>query len=90
MYCKFCGEKIDDNVAFCSKCGQNLTGEPMRQPLKENVTFSVKEKIMRIINIIIYATIYFIAIITFIYLVVFGGGIVPAVIILLVTILVLC
>lgn len=24
MFCKHCGEKIDDNAAFCSKCGANL------------------------------------------------------------------
>lgn len=27
MFCKFCGEKIEDNSIFCSKCGAKLTGE---------------------------------------------------------------
>lgn len=25
MFCKFCGEKLDDNAAFCSKCGAKLS-----------------------------------------------------------------
>ena len=27
MFCKFCGEKMEDNATFCSKCGANLTSE---------------------------------------------------------------
>lgn len=27
MFCKFCGEKIEDNAVFCSKCKANLTSE---------------------------------------------------------------
>jgi hypothetical protein len=27
MFCKFCGEKIEDNTIFCSKCGAKLTSE---------------------------------------------------------------
>ena len=27
MFCKFCGEKIEDNAIFCSKCGAKLTSK---------------------------------------------------------------
>ena len=27
MFCKFCGEKIEDNATFCSRCGAKLTTE---------------------------------------------------------------
>lgn len=27
MFCKICGEKIEDNAIFCSKCGAKITGE---------------------------------------------------------------
>ena len=26
MFCKFCGNQIDDDAVFCSKCGKNLGG----------------------------------------------------------------
>ena len=31
MFCKFCGAQLDDNAAFCSKCGANLSA-PAEQP----------------------------------------------------------
>ena len=26
MFCRFCGEKIDDDAVFCSKCGVRVKG----------------------------------------------------------------
>jgi len=35
MYCTKCGEKIDDNVSWCQKCGQPLQGDtPPPLPVK--------------------------------------------------------
>ena len=57
MFCKFCGEKIDEKTLFCPKCGgkqieneinsSNGTIESSTIPIKKKV---VSEKIIKIIQ----------------------------------------
>ena len=35
--CKFCGEKIEDNAIFCSKCGAELTSEETTNVLSSEI-----------------------------------------------------
>ena len=38
MYCKYCGNKLDDNALFCSNCGKKIEGrETEEKPVSEEV-----------------------------------------------------
>ena len=32
MFCKYCGNQIDDDAVFCPKCGKNLAGQQTPAP----------------------------------------------------------
>ena len=62
MFCKFCGEKIEDNAIFCSKCGAKLTSEEKTNILSSEIIDTtnslnenekpIKKKSDKILNII--------------------------------------
>lgn len=63
MFCKFCGEKIEDNAIFCSKCGAKLTSEEKTNVLSSEIIDTttnglnenekpIKKKSDKILNII--------------------------------------
>jgi len=33
MYCKYCGQPIDDDASFCSSCGARADAAPQYQPV---------------------------------------------------------
>jgi hypothetical protein len=35
MYCKHCGQQIDDNAKFCQNCGNSVSIEPIVNPVPE-------------------------------------------------------
>ncbi len=45
MYCKYCGEIIDDDSRFCSSCGQKIVAEFVDQGANNLVTNSIVEKV---------------------------------------------
>ena len=62
MFCKFCGEKIEDNAIFCSKCGAKLTSEEKTNVVSSEIIDTtnslnenekpIKKKSDKILNII--------------------------------------
>ena len=62
MFCKFCGEKIEDNAIFCSKCGVKLTSEEKTNVVSSEIIDTtnslnenekpIKKKSDKILNII--------------------------------------
>lgn len=63
MFCKFCGEKIEDNAIFCSNCGAKLTSEEKTNVLSSEIIDTttnglnenekpIKKKSDKILNII--------------------------------------
>lgn len=62
MFCKFCGEKIEDNAIFCSKCGAKLTSEEKTDIVSSEIIDAtnslngnekpIKKKADKILNII--------------------------------------
>ena len=36
MYCKYCGNNIDENSKFCSNCGANIEAEPVGNTSSES------------------------------------------------------
>lgn len=51
MYCKFCGQQIEDDAAFCSKCGKsvNQAGETVQteEPQPKSVKSKSKKSLFR-------------------------------------------
>jgi len=80
MYCKHCGNQIDDNSLFCNKCGKSQTDEnKVKLSKKEKIKVGKAEKIARVINILFFVFAYFVAFTTFVDIAVAEGGINPAV-----------
>lgn len=62
MFCKFCGEKIEENAIFCSKCGAKLTSEEKTNVVSSEIIDTtnslnengkpIKKKSDKILNII--------------------------------------
>lgn len=63
MFCKFCGEKIEDNAIFCNNCGAKLTSEEKTNVLSSEIIDTttnglnenekpIKKKSDKILNII--------------------------------------
>ena len=42
MFCKFCGEKVDEKSLFCSKCGANLKEQPASASIVEESAATAK------------------------------------------------
>lgn len=82
MYCKYCGNELEDASLFCNKCGKAQSEKKQSsKDRKEKVKLSSKEKGIRLVSWIILIAIYFIAFVTTVYLLIYGGGIVPGVLI---------
>lgn len=82
MYCKYCGNELEDSSLFCNKCGK-AQAEPVQSSKKKKnkVKLSLKEKGIRFTSCISLIVIYLIAITTTIYLLAYGGGVVPGLLI---------
>lgn len=83
MYCSKCGKEIEKDAKFCKNCGkaQSENEQYSKKIRKDKVILSAKEKGIRITSWISLIVIYLIAVTTTIYLLVYGGGIVPGLLI---------
>ncbi len=54
MFCKKCGNQIDDNDLFCSRCGEKCSTDntTTNNNVNEKQKISIGEKILRLINIL--------------------------------------
>ena len=52
MYCKYCGQQIDDNVAHCPHCGAKQDTSPLEkvENFVDDVTEKVDSSTNRVIN----------------------------------------
>lgn len=79
MFCRYCGNEIKDNDAFCSKCGKSQSDDKANKISKEKYQSTKIKKVARLINILFFAFAYLVSFVTFIYIAVEDGGISPAV-----------
>lgn len=94
MFCKHCGNQLNETDAFCNRCGnpQAESHDIMQSSMQKNdCEISKAEKIARIINILFFIFAYCVSLITFIYIAAEEGGVspsvFPAIVILVLTIL---
>ena len=87
MYCRKCGNELDDNALFCSKCGEKSSVEEERNVVVSNESYeaTIGEKLLRLINIVVIALNFLVGIVQLLLSNILGGIVVLLVTILLVT-----
>lgn len=55
-FCSHCGQQLDDDAAFCAKCGCAIEGSSVqtKNAQKENIYFAVLGFLLPIIGLIVY------------------------------------
>ena len=50
MYCKYCGQQIEDGAKFCQHCGGNLGAETKQEPVKQAAPEAPQQPVVNVIN----------------------------------------
>ena len=50
MYCKHCGQQIDDNAKFCQHCGGNLGAYTAQEPIKHAAPEAPQQPVINVVN----------------------------------------
>lgn len=45
MFCKYCGNQMDDDSVFCNKCGKKVAAQPAAVPAKPKETANTTRKL---------------------------------------------
>ena len=50
MYCKHCGQQIDDGAKFCQHCGGNLGADTAQEPIKHAAPEAPQQPVINVVN----------------------------------------